>query len=99
MAEGLTPFNQWLRLTNEDTYISGSFPFTIINGRKSRDRVLEEKLKILSKFSRLFTNKLPSLFLPEYYIHSEQFYTSFTTHVIEARMNACIVNPSSRDIV
>ena len=95
VAEGLRPFSRWIRLTNEDTYVSGPFDFADVNGRRTRDRVPEAQWRILAKRTDLFSNEVPSLALPDYSIHFGQFHTSFTGHEIEARIDAYLANPSS----
>ena len=68
-AEGLAPFSLWIRLTNSDTYITGPFEFADINGRKTRDRVPQDRWEKLSKMGHMFSNEVPSLSLPEYSVH------------------------------
>ena len=95
VAEGLRPFSRWVRLTNEDTYVSGPFDFADVNGRRTRDRVPEAQWRILAKRTDLFSNEVPSLALPDYSVHFGQFHTSFTGQEVEARIDAYLANPSS----
>ena len=99
VAKGLRPFSQWVRLTNQDTYITGPFDFAVVNGRKSRDRVPTDQLQLLSKYSHLFTNEIPSLSLPEYSVHYGQFHTSFKSDHLLGRLDALYANPSTPDSV
>ena len=94
-AEGLAPFTQWLRMTNADTYIAGPFDFAEINGRKSRDRVPEDKWKLLSKFEHMFNNEVPSISLPDYSVHFGQFHTIYDVPEDNSRISAYLANPSS----
>ena len=94
-AEGLAPFTQWLRMTNADTYIAGPFDFAEINGRKSRDRVPEDKWKLLSKFGHMFNNEVPSISLPDYSVHFGQFHTIYDVLEDNSRISAYLANPSS----
>ena len=97
-TEGLEPFSLWLRLINEDTYISGPFNFADINGRRSRDRVPECQWRILAKHPNL-SNEVPSLNLPGYSIHYGQFHTSYTEQSVDARIEAYMLSPSTPETV
>ena len=94
-AEGLEPFRQWVRLIHAETYITGPFDFSSINGRKSRDRVGHKQWRILSKLSHLFTNSVPPLDLPNYSVHCGQYHVTLTTQPITARVAAYEAHPSS----
>ena len=98
-SEGLTPFSQWVRLTNADTFIAGPFNFAIVNGRKTKDRISAQQWKSLTKYKHLFTNETPCVKLPDYSVHCGQFHTSFVSEPINARIDALLALPSSPDKV
>ena len=98
-SEGFTPFSQWVRLTNADTFIVGPFDFAIVNGRKTKDRISVKHWKTLSKYKHIFTNEIPCLKLPDYSIHCGQFHTSFVSEPINTRIDALLALPSSPDKV
>ena len=54
IAKGLRSFSECMRLTKTDTFIVGPFDFTVINGHKSKDKVLFTQRKVLSKLKHLF---------------------------------------------
>ena len=97
-AEGLEPFSLWVKLTNDNTYISGPFDFADLNGRRTRDRVPEAQWRILAKHQEL-ANEVPSMELPEYSVHYGQFHTSFSDRVVEARIEAYLLSPSNPNTV
>ena len=99
VAEGLEPFQLWLRLTNQDTYITGPFDFAEINGKRTRDRVPLSQWRILHKHSAELGNEIPALNLPDYSIHCGQFHTSYTESSVEARLEAYLSSPSSLSTV
>lgn len=98
-AEGLVPFQLWVRLTNEDTYILGPFDFAVINGRRTRDRVPASQWRILAGYQGKLVNEVPSLDLPDYSIHYGQFHTNFEEKSINDRIEAYLTTPSSPDLV
>jgi hypothetical protein len=67
----LVPFRCWINLTHTDTYLHGPFKFANVNGRKTRDRVVQADWDILSSFASdsTFINPLPRFDLPSYSIH------------------------------
>ena len=98
-AEGLAPFGLWVRLTNSDTYITGQFDFADGYGKKTRDRVPQDRWEILSKYGHMFSNEVPSLSLPEYSVHFGQFHTTYDVPQDNWRMAAWLAHPLSPDMV
>lgn len=96
-AEGLRPFRQWVRLVNNDTYISGPFDFAIINGRKTRDRISLADWKILEQRKHLFSNALPSLELPNYSVHLSRFHDTHYSSTLATRYLDHDVDPNNSD--
>ena len=88
-GDGLKPFSQWLRLTNLDTYIKGPFDFAEGNCRKTRDRVPKDRWITLVKFSHMFNNEEPSIFLPDYAVHFGQYHTVYSVPDNNVCVAAC----------
>ena len=88
ISEGLTPFRQWVILTNSDCYICGPFNFAVINGRQSKDRISLEHWKILTLHKERFFNPVPSLETMGYSVHYSQPHEIFYDDAISARFDA-----------
>jgi hypothetical protein len=59
----------WVNLTHGDTYLHGPFDFTVIRGRKTRDRIGQDSWDALATKTLMFTNQIPCFDLPTYSIH------------------------------
>ena len=94
-AEGLTPFWQWIRLTNTSTFIAGPFDFAVVNNRKSRDRISLDHWATLIKFKHLFANAVPSLDLPAYSVRLSVFHSCYVDTCHSERYDAYMGSPSS----
>ena len=90
IAEGLTPFRQWVRLSNSSTYICGPFDFADINGRRTKDRVPLAQWKILDSMKDRFSNPVPSLELLGYSVHFSQPHIEFTDSYLSDRFESCM---------
>jgi hypothetical protein len=65
----LLPFQKWINLTHQDTFIHGPFDFASINGRKTWDRISQSDWDILKTHCNMFHNPLPCIDIPSYSIH------------------------------
>ena len=94
IAEGLAPFRQWVRLTNTDTCISGPFEFATINGCTTHTRIPKEHWITFHKHSLLFSNKVPSLELPDYLALPSQLHQIHPDDLTSLRYNAYLAEPN-----
>ena len=90
IAEGLTPFRQWVRLNNSDTYICGPFDFANVNGRRTNDRVPLAQWKILNSFKDRFSNPVPTLELLGYSVHFSQPHVQISDDYLSKRYETCM---------
>ncbi len=65
----LLPFQKWLNLTHQDTFIHGPFDFASVNGCKTWDRISQSDWDILKTHCNMFHNPLPCFDVPSYSIH------------------------------
>jgi hypothetical protein len=89
--KSLTPFSQWIHLSNE-SFIHGPFDFAVINGRKTRDRVSHSDWEtVLPHETAKYQNKPPRLNLSSYaysYHVNTQYHTVHRDLSVSTRMNA-----------
>jgi hypothetical protein len=71
---GLIPFRRWVNLTHSNTFIHGPFDFTIIQARKTSNRISQADWDILSQNQPLYANPPSRFNLPSYSIHVDQNY-------------------------
>ena len=85
----LLPLCKYINLTHTDTFIHGPFEFTIINKRKSRDRVSQLEWDILKSHCTLHHNPLPRFDVPTYSVHVDAgAYTSFYCAVLASALSS-----------
>jgi hypothetical protein len=65
----LLPFHQHVNLTHSNPFIHGPFDFTILGGRKSRDRVGDGDWRILRSNLSMFKNLAPPEDITTYSVH------------------------------
>jgi hypothetical protein len=89
--KNLTPFSQWIHLS-EETFIHGPFDFAVINGRKTRDRISRIDWEpVLHQQQSKYQNKAPRLNLSSYaysYHINTQYHTVHRDDSVSTRMNA-----------
>ncbi len=81
----LLPYRKYINLTHTDMFIHGPFDFTLIHGRKSRDRVPQDAWDKLKSHSNMFHNPIPRFDIPTYSIHVDC--GAHTTSLCASRAN------------
>ena len=94
IAEGLVPFRQWVHLANTDRYINGPFKSATLNGSGTRDRIPKDYWITLHKYSSSFSDKAPSLELPDYPAYFSRLHQIHPDNSASGRYNAYFANPN-----
>ena len=61
--KSLVPYSRWTNLNTSDILLHGPFDFTIVNGRKSKDRISQRDFEALEKKKDTYDNEPPSILI------------------------------------
>ena len=61
--KSLVPYSRWTNLNTSDILLHGPFDFTVVNGRKSKDRISQRDFEALEKKKDTYDNEPPSILI------------------------------------